>query len=492
MLQLDNKTLTKLEREVERAIYKRSFYEFYKAAFCQLHPGDPYDDNWHAKYLCDVLQEEALRIIARKPREKDIIINVPPRSSKSMIATVIWPIWCWTMEPTMKFLRCSYSDQIATDLNRKSKDLFESAWFQKLYGTTLTLRSDLSGAGYFGNNHTGFMYAFGLDGTVTGMGGSVLLLDDPQNPKKANSEVERKNVIERYNETLSNRLNQLEIGGRIIIMQRLHLNDLTGYLLNPRDGRPGDIRHICIPAEYDANLVNPPELLDYYRNGLFWETRFSHKVLAGEKKKGSLYFAGQMQQSPVPVEGNLFKRAWIDILEPEKISRNVNRSPINFYVDTAFTEDDTEKNDPSGILAAFEENGVVYAVNFVEVWLEFPKLIEFIKEYALLNGYGFGSRILIEPKANGKSVVQQLRSVTQLSVVEIEAEWVRDDKITRATAVSPLVQARKLKLIAGDWNDKYLTYLTAFPKARHDEAVDVTVYCLNDLAPVESFLYGMM
>jgi len=486
---MNHNTLRCLEIELERDIYKNSFYEFYKAAFCQLHPGLEYDENWHAKYLCDLLQEETERVIARKPRDKDLIINVPPRSSKSMIVTVIWPVWSWTRNPILKFLRCSYSDTIATMLSRQSKDLILTTWFQRLYGEEICLRDDLSGASHFGNTRTGFMYAFGLDGTVTGTGGDFLILDDPQNPRKANSEVERASAIERYNNTLSNRLNQLEIGGRIIVMQRLHMQDLTGYLLDPKEGRLEDHRHICIPAEYDSQMVSPPELKKYYdaQEGYFWPSRFSKKVLGGEKKKGSLYFAGQFQQRPVPVEGNLFKRAWFEIVKPENVARDPIASPIYFFIDTAYTEDETERNDPSGILSVFKKDNLIYVVNFVEVWMEFPKLIEFIKQYVALNGYTSGSAIYIEPKASGKSVVQQLKASTQLSVIEIEGDYIKDDKVTRATGVSPIAEAKRVKIIEGEWNDPYLTQLTSFPKAPHDEAVDTTVYALNYLMPLHSF-----
>lgn len=483
--------LAKIEINLERRIYKQSFYEFYKSAYAQLHPGQTYDENWHAIYLCQVLQEEAYRVLEGRPREKDIIINISPRSSKSMIVSVIWPIWCWTLNPTFKFLTCSYSDQIATILARQSRDLVTTKWCMRLYGGRVKLRADLSGAGHYGTDAGGYRYSFGLDGTVTGIGGDFLICDDLQNPKKANSEIERANTIERYNGTISNRLNQLEIGSRIMVMQRLHEDDICGHLMNPRTGRPEEIRHICIPAEYDEAMVKPPELKKYYVNNLFWQTRFSQKVLNAEKKKGSLYFAGQFQQRPVPLEGNIFKRAWFDIISPELITRDVGRHPIHFYIDTAYTEDEIN-NDPSGILSTFEKDGTVYIMNFVEVWREFPELVKFIGEYCSLNGYNSYSSIKVEPKASGKSIVQQLRASSRLNVVEIDGDWVKDDKVTRATSVSPITESRRVKLIEGAWNDAFLTQICSFPKASHDEGVDCLVYCLNDLIPLDTFLSAYM
>lgn len=484
---MDTSTIAKLELTLQRRLYNRSFYEFYKAAFCQLHPGLEYDENWHAKYICDLLQKETERVIARRPRDKDIIINVPPRSSKSMIITVIWPVWSWTMDPSLKFLRASYSDTIATILSRHSRDLVESTWFQRLYGYKVQLRKDLAGASHFKNTRTGEMYSFGMDGTVTGIGGDFIIVDDPANPKKAMSEVERQNVIDRYDHTISNRLNQLEIGGRIIVMQRLHEQDLSGYLLDPRTGRPDSHHHVCIPAELDREVLRPPQLDKYYRNGLFWNTRFSKKVLDDERRKGLLYFAGQFQQRPVPPEGNLFKKRWLEVVKPELLQRDSYESPIHFFIDTAYTEDETERNDPSGILSVFKKDNTLFIINFTEVWMEFPRLIEFIKQYVGMNGYTHGSGIYIEPKASGRSVAQQLKSGTGLNVIEIDGEFIRDDKVARATAVSPIVQGGRVKIIEGPWNEKYISQLTSFPRAQHDEAVDCTVYALNYMLPVNEF-----
>lgn len=484
----DFSILNKLEINLERRIYKESYYEFYKAAFCQLHPGLQYDENWHAKYLCDVLQEEGLRIINNEPREKDILINVPPRSSKSLIVSVIWLPWLWTLKPTFKLLTCSYSDTIAVNLARQSKDLIQTTWYQRLYGSTVQLRSDLAGAGHYANTAGGFRYAFGMDGTVTGMGGDAIATDDFLSPKMADSDKEREKAITRLNETISNRINQLEIGGRIHVAQRLHMMDHFGYLLDKKNGRPEECKHICIPAEYDEEIVQPKELKKYYdKDGLFWSSRFSQKVLYGEKKKGSLYFAGQFQQRPVPLEGNIFKRKWFDIVEPEAIVRDINKSPIHFFIDTAYTDDETEKNDPTGILACFKKDNDIYVVNFLEVWMEFPKLLDFLPKYIQQNGYTFNSNVYIEPKANGKSVAQQMRSATKLNVIEIVGDFLRDDKTARATSVSGLCEARRVKIVNGAYVDQYLTYLTAFPKAPHDEAVDVTVYALNKLIPVNEF-----
>lgn len=485
--------LRKLEIALERKIYKKSFYEFFKVAFAQLHPGKALDDNWHIKYLCDILQGETERILRKENRRKDLIINIPPRSLKSYITSIIWPVWCWTMDPSLKIATISYGEDIALIMSRISKNLIEGTWFQRLYGTKVVLKSNVSGAGHYETTMTGIRKAVGMAGGITGTGYDILLLDDPQNPKKAASEVERENTIELFNNTIFNRLNDAEIGLRVVIQQRLHERDLTGYLMDPKDGAPEDWFHISIPAEFDAEVISPPELKQFYdANGLFAPLTFPKTVLDLYRKRGVLYFAGQYQQRPVPPEGNLFKRKWFNIVEAEEVLRDPIASPIHFFIDTAYTEDETKRNDPTGILAAFKKGNQVYIINFTEVWLEFPDLIKFIQQYVAQTGYSNSSCIYIEPKANGKSVVQALKAATSMNVVEIEGDYLRDDKVARATGVSPVVQAGRVSLIRGQWTDKYVGQMVTFPKAQHDEAVDTTVYMLNQMSPANDFFFAML
>lgn len=477
---------------LERKIYKESFYEFFKVAFCQLHPGKPLDDNWHIKYLCDILQKETFRIVAREPRTKDIIINIPPRSLKSYLVSVIWPVWSWAIDPSLKIATISYADDIALILSRLSKNLINTVWFQRLYGYRVRLKTDVSGAGHYETDKTGIRKAIGIAGGITGLGFDILILDDPQNPKKAASEVERANTIELYKNTIYNRLNDAEIGLRIIIQQRLHMQDLTGNLMDPKDGNPDDYLYICIPAEYDEQVVSPPELKKFYKQSLFAPLTFTPDVLRGYKKMGSLYYAGQYQQRPVPLEGNLFKRKWFPILAAETVARNERVDIIHFVLDTAYTDDKSEKNDPSGILSAFSKDGYLYILNFVQVWHEFPKFLKFLPQYVQLNGYGFGSTVNIEPKASGKSIGQQLKAITSLNVMEIKSDMLKDDKVTRANSISGIAESGRIMLIEGAWNELFLSQICTFPKATHDEAVDCLCYMVDKLLPVNNFVYGFL
>lgn len=485
--------LERLEKELERQIYKQSYYEFFKVAFCQLHPDDEYDENWHAQYLCGELQKEAERIWRRDSREKDIIINMPFRAAKSMITTVIFPVWCWSQNPRTKFICVSYSADLALEHAQLSRNLINSVWFQRLYNHRFGWDAHDNAKGFYKNTEGGFRKSVGTGGQITGSGGDIIIVDDPQNPKKAASEVERENAKSFYDHTLYSRLNSPSVGVRIVVMQRLHEEDVSGHLVDEKTGRPEDHKHICIPAKYDEEILKPAELKEKYINDLFWPSRFSHKELKSYNRVlGELQAAGQLQQRPAPAEGNLVKRAWIEIINPEEVVRNIQNEPIHFYLDTAYTE--KQENDPSGILCCFksEKQKCVYVLNIAEVFKIFPELVKFVREYLRINGYTTSSMIKVEPKASGKSLVQQLKLTDGFNIVEIESEMVRDDKLTRLSAVSPLIQAGKWKLVRGAWNDYYLSQICTFPNVKHDEFVDLTSYAIDDLLMQEELWWGFL
>lgn len=306
--------------------------------------------------------------------------------------------------------------------------------------------------------------------------------DDPMDPQMATSEKERENAKNFYNHTLSSRLNDPDVGVRIVVMQRLHQDDTSGLLMDKKKGRPDQHTHICIPGELDREVLSPPELEKYYTDGLFWPSRFSKQTLEGFKKMlGSLQYAGQVGQRPAPPEGNLVKREWFEIKKANLIVRDSNKSPVFFFLDTAYTE--KQENDPSAILACFHHDNKIYILNTAEVYMIFPDLIEFVKSYVAINDYSnMGSMIYVEPKASGKSLVQSLRVSSRLNVGEIESDLVNGrDKLGRLSTVSPYIQSGRVVLVEGQWNEAFLSQVCSFPNAAHDEMVDLLCYAVDTL-----------
>lgn len=478
------------EKELIRDIYKTSYYEFFKDAFRILHPNEPYNDNWHIKYICDTLQEELERILRREKRNHDLIINIPFRAAKSMICTIIFPVWCWTVNASIKIISVSYSADLALEHAGRSRDLIYSGWFQNLYGDKVQLKPGNNAKGFYETVDMGFRKAVGTGGQITGSGSDIIIVDDPQNPKLAASEVERKNTIEFYNHTLYSRLNQPDLGFRVVVMQRLNEDDLSGHLI---ESRPEMHRHICIPAELEANL-SPPELKEHYIEELFWHTRFNKIELAGYRKAlGSLQFAGQLQQRPAPDEGGIMKRKWFEIVEENSYIRDIQKEAIHFILDSAYTE--KQENDPSAVLACFRKDNWIYILHCCEVWLEFPELCEFLKNYVVEHGYNSYSSLRIEPKASGKSIVQQLRATTGLNVVE--AETPKEDKITRLHGIAPAAESLRIRIVRranGDnsWMDPFLTQICMQPNAKRWDMTDCLTMAVNELLFQNTFGFSFM
>jgi hypothetical protein len=163
------------EQILLKEIYSKSYYEFYKQAYKILLPGEHYSDNWHIKYLCDRLQEECERIIDRRVRKKDLVINVPFRSSKSLICTVVYPVWCWIRDQSMKFICTSYSASLALEHAQLSRSLIWSEWFQDLYADKIIFEEDVNAAGFYKIKGGGYRKSIGINGTITGSGADQIL-----------------------------------------------------------------------------------------------------------------------------------------------------------------------------------------------------------------------------------------------------------------------------------------------------------------------------
>ena len=466
---MKNKKLLKFA--LEKKLCEMSFYEFFKAAWIVVEPAVPLSTNWHHKYICDTLQEECERIIRQEPKTKDIIINVPFRSTKSLIVTVMFPVWAWIKSPKLRFITSSYSATLSIELATKSRDIIFSDWCKKRWGDVFHIKKDQNLKERYENNHIGMRRATSVGGTVTGQGGDFLIVDDPLSPQMANSATERDNANEWYRTTFYSRLNQADIGVRIIIMQRVHEDDLSGFLLD-RETRL-NYKHICIPATNTDGNIKPKSLEKFYNKdtGLFWEDRFSQKVLDDYKNAlGTYGYAGQLQQTPTPLDSGMIHRDWFRIDRFRK-----DEAIVNFIIDPAYTAN--QKNDPSALLAYTYTENKWQIVDCVNVRKEFPELVKFIPQWVQKNGYTNKSRIYVEPKASGKSIVQTLVRETGLNVKEDKPPT--KDKVARVSDISASLESGRVSLLNGKWNEEFLDQLTKFPAAKHDDMVDCLVMAVN-------------
>lgn len=467
-----------LEFQLKREVFKESYFEFFKWAFSILYPNEKYEDAFHIKYLCDLYQKEIERIIRKEEKFKDLIVNIPPRTSKSLITSVCLLPWMWIKDPTMPMIAVSFDEELTLLNAQLSKDIIKSDEYQVLFGNLFQIRRDADAKGFFMNDKGGFRMSKTTGENITGHKGIVIVVDDPQNPKTAEQEIMRKNTVDYYTKSLYNRLTPINLGIRIIIMQRLHEEDLTGYLLK---NSPESYEHICLPAEI-SQLIKPAHLREFYQDGLLDPIRLNRKALLDFKKVlGSRGYSGQYEQTPSPDEGGIFKKEWFEEVDPKVLTRDIINEPIHFFVDSAYTE--KTENDPTAIMTCYTNANktMLYILDVKEVWLEFPELIKYIKTYVNLFQYTNDSKLFIEPKASGKSIAQQLRSETMLNVVEVDPKKIREDKVTRAHAAAPACESKRVKLVKGSYIKNFVDQLGAFPNASHDDMVDDLVMAVRTL-----------
>ena len=471
------------KQEIISELCKRSFYRFTLEAFKTLHNGQELTENWHIKLICDRLQEELERILRGEERKQHLIINIPPRTLKSELVNVFFSVYCWVRESSIKFISSSYAASLSIDLSTKARRLIESDWFIEHF-EHVKISKDENTKSKYTTPEGGLRYCTSTGGAVTGMGADIIVIDDPQNPQLARSEVERENANTFFNETLRSRLNQPEIGVFIVIMQRLHENDLTGMLLKKE---PEEWEHICLPAEDSVNVI-PSKLRENYQDGLLFANRLSKKVLASfQIGLGSYGYSGQYGQLPSPSDGGILKGKWFNIINAIK-DENGERISLdslewNFFLDTAYTQ--KQENDPTALLAASFYDGKLYIRRIKEARLEFPELVKFIPDFCISNGYSRQSIIYVEPKASGKSVVQYLKSNVSMNIME--GETPTTDKVSRANSISAFIEAGNCYLIEGEWNESFLNQVNAFPNGLHDDQIDVLVMAVDHLTTKQEF-----
>ncbi|MCK9524333.1 MAG: hypothetical protein M0R49_00175, partial [Limnochordia bacterium] len=302
---------------------RRQLFSFMQEFWSEVSADEPIW-NWHIPYLCSELEMVARRVAAGLPREYDLIINIPPGTTKSTTCTIMFPVWCWINWPWMRFIAASYAGALSLEHAEASRDLVRSTKFRTLF-PHLEIKQDKDTKSNFrlvrrmpdgSTTLGGSRFSTSVGGSVTGYHGHILLVDDPLDPKRAHSPVELETANRWMSQTLSTRKIDKAITPTILIQQRLHQNDCTGHLLAKKKGKK--VKHICLPGEIRAfpEMVNPKELSRHYTDGLLDPSRMNWSVLNDlETDLGQYGYAGQIGQNPVPPGGGMFKVDNIAIID---------------------------------------------------------------------------------------------------------------------------------------------------------------------------------
>lgn len=459
---------------IVRELCIRDLYTFALNAWHVLEPGRAFKDNWHIRAICEHLQAVSEGKIHR------LLINVPPRHMKSLLVSVIWPVWDWLRTPTRQFLTASYRDALSTRDALKSRQLIESNWFQANFGHLFSMRRDQNQKTRYQNDKMGYRIAITSSGGV-GEGGDFLIADDPQNTDLMQSDAYVEKTTDWWNNTFNQRLNDQNDGAIVLTMQRLSERDLCEQAL-----AEGGWVHLMLPAEFEAarkcKTVLGFEDPRTEEGELLWPNRIGRKALDAMKKRlGSYGTAGQLQQRPAPKGGGIIKREGYKFIKRAELPQFFHYL-VSF--DTAAT--DNESNDPTGATAWGLSNVPgkegLFRLGQMEEWLKTPQLLQRIPDFA--SNYPPGAEIVIEAAGpTGLALQQLLKDLHPHLVVKgVTPQSLGGGKDERATLAAVYIEQGLVWLLEDDpTTDTFLDKSDSFPKCRPRDVVD---------SAIQAILYG--
>ena len=443
------------DREALDAICRRDFASFIERSFNSLTPGAPFDPNWHIEAIAHHLEQ------VRLGKNNRLIISIPPRSLKSIASSVAFPAFILGHDPTKRVICVSYGSDLATKHANDCRSIIKSAWYRKLFpGTIVSSMKDTEVE--FLTTRNGYRLTTSLDGTLTGRGGDIIIIDDPLKPIDALSDAKRERVNQWYFNTLLSRLDDKKNGAIVVVMQRLHLNDLTGVLLQGSEEWTV-LTLKAIAEDDDVIQIGDGKVWRRRAGEVLHESREPLAVLESIKGQlGSYIFAAQYQQSPVPLGGGLIKPAWVRryVTLPA-----VEWPRIILSLDTA-SKDGCE-NDWSVCTAWLLHEHKYYLRDVMRIRVDYPTLKERMIAFAKVHK---PLKILIEDCGVGTALIPELKKAIQCSVIAVKPER---DKKTRMSVESAKFEAGQVYFPErAPWLADLEAELFAFPQARHDDQVD--------------------
>jgi predicted phage terminase large subunit-like protein len=416
--------------ELDRELAKRSLAEFIRQAWPIVEPATPYSHNWHIDLICEHLEAVTAGDITR------LVVNIPPRNTKSLCVTVMWPCWEWIRRPELRYLCCSYAASLSTKHSVDRRRIIESEWYQANW-PHVHLTSDQNQKTEYENTSRGVMVATSVGGTATGKGGNRVIVDDPVNPEEAYSEVKRVAAHDYMDKTLPSRLDDKRRDAMIVVMQRLHADDSTGHLLS-RDATHR-WTHVCIPAECRerTEVVFPRSGRVIVREpgDLLWPEREGAGELAALREEmGTRDFEAQYNQEPAPPEGAMFNPSWWRYYRevPEPLDEIIQSWDMTFK--------DRKQSDYVVGQVWGRKGASKYLLDQVRARMDFPATQRAV--VSLSAKWPQAHLKLIEDTANGPAVIASLKE----SVAGIVPVKVKGSKAARAAAITPTVEAGNVYL----------------------------------------------
>lgn len=461
---------TEADRQALTEAAPHSLHAFVRAAWDTVEPDIAFVDGWHIRAICTHLEAVVRGDI------KNLRINVPPGHMKSLLCSVFLPAWAWITKPGLCWVFASYDQALSTRDSIKCRAIISSPWYQENWGEVFQFTGDQNQKTRFDNNRRGWRIATSIGGRGTGEHPDFVVADDPNNVRQADSEAGRQQALDWWQGTISTR-GITRDSRRVVIMQRLHQEDLSGYL----EGRKGwDV--ICLPMRYEPDRMQPTSLGwtdERTETGeeFLWPELFDEEKVATLEIDLNYRAAGQLQQRPAPAGGGMFKREWFEIVQVAPIHASRCR-----YWDKAGTDDGGDWT--VGLRMARTVEGECFIEDVVRAQLSAGARNKLMLQTAEIDARLFNNQVVQVAEQEGGSGGKDsaLETVRLLSKFPVYRETVTGKKTTRALPVAAQSEAGNVKLVAGDWIQEFLDELTVFPNGKHDDQVDGLSGAYNRLA----------
>ena len=487
-----------------------SLAAFVQQAWHIIEPGQPYIHGWHIDFICAHLEAitDGVTFDEDGTFYNRLLVNVPPGTMKSLLIGVFWPAWEWGPRnmPHMRYVCASHSQDLAIRDSLRMRRLVKSEWYQALWGGRVVLTSDQDAKAKFETTATGFRQACAFEG-ITGYRGDRVIIDDPHSVDDANSDAKRETATNLFKEAVTSRLNNPDKSAIVVVMQRLHERDVSGVILESDMGYD----HIMLPMRYDPMRATPTQL-GYEdprteRDELLFPQRFPQNVVdRDEAAMGPYATAGQYAQSPEPRGGGIIKDSWWQVWER---SEYPDIEYVVASLDTAYTK--KAENDPSAmtVWGTFSGDGEAQTTRSVDrygrqiditrsysseavgpvpkammmyAWQERLEFAELVEKTASTCRRMKVDVLLIENKAAGHSVAQELRKVfANDGIVVILYDPKTLDKTARLYAVQHIFSEGMVYAPTKDWAEMVIRQTASFPRGAHDDLVDTVSMALSHL-----------
>ncbi len=445
-------------REGLLRVLRMDFTSFIARSFLAVDPGAEYLPNWHIDLIAEYLEA------ARAGQIKRLVINMPPRALKSICVSVAWPAWILGHDPSARVMAASYALPLAYKHSIDCRMVMGEPWYQRLFPHT-RLSRDQNEKNKFMTTARGYRIATSVGGTVTGEGGNYLIMDDPISALQAESKHEREQANRWFDHTFSTRLDDKARGVMVLVMQRLHAQDVSAHVL-----AKGGWEQLCLPA-----LASSAEIYDFGRvcklreeGEPLHEARESVALIVRAKQElGSRAFAAQYQQEPLAEEGGMVKLHWLQRYDTPPICERIVQS-----WDTAIKSG--AQHDASVCLTFGESEGRHYLLDAYRMRAEYPD----VKRAVVAQAARFSPHtVMIEDRASGQQLLQDLRRETALPLI---AGNPQGDKVMRLAAASAMIEAGMLYVPRqAGWLAEFEGELMGFPGAAHDDQVDALTQYLG-------------